>query len=288
MRTVVDQLAADAAQIKQGLSELLIRHSRIAPREDSEYVVVISPHGNGIWQELSVEGRRAQAAVKERYDHYADLVRVLVRGLTDDSVAEFEQADREVRSFIEQSHSTWCDTPAEAMGKATEALDAIQNLLKRLHSGDGETIVVPDTNALLAAPHLDRWQFPEVDRFVVVLVPTILGELDELKVTHRNEDVRERAKALISRIKEFFRRGDARAGIPIVKDKITFRTVATEPRVADSLPWLDAGNNDDRFLASIIELMRLNVRSRVGIVSEDINLLNKAMNARIPVLEPPA
>ncbi|GJQ29970.1 MAG: hypothetical protein HBSAPP03_18540 [Phycisphaerae bacterium] len=287
MTTVVQQLAADVARIKRGLSELLTRHSRISPREESEYFIVISAHGNNEWHELSVEGRRVQAAVKADYDHYSALVLVLIRRLTTDTLQQYEAAESTLRAFIEQSHSTWCDTPAQALAKAVETLDSIQSLLERLHSAEGEAIVVPDTNALLAAPYLDRWQFAGLDHITVVLVPTILAELDELKISHRNPDVRDKAKAVIGRIKEFLRRGDSHSGVPIMTGKITLRTVATEPRMADSLPWFDAMNNDDRFLASVIEQMRLNVRSNVQIVTEDINLLNKATTARISVLEPP-
>jgi predicted ribonuclease YlaK len=57
--------------------------------------------------------------------------------------------------------------------------------------------------------------------------------------------------------------------------------------MSESLPWLDAANRDDRFLASAIEIMRQHPRSAVTIVTRDINLQSKAELASIPFVEPP-
>ncbi|MDM8006166.1 MAG: PIN domain-containing protein [Phycisphaerae bacterium] len=73
----------------------------------------------------------------------------------------------------------------------------------------------------------------------------------------------------------------------MISDRITARSVPAEPKVSETLPWLDPSNNDDRFLASVIEVIRENVRSVVVIVTGDINLQNKARFARIPFCEPP-
>lgn len=54
------------------------------------------------------------------------------------------------------------------------------------------------------------------------------------------------------------------------------------------LPWLDPTNNDDRFLASVVEIARENTRCVVAIVTGDINLQNKARFARMPFCEPPS
>ena len=58
--------------------------------------------------------------------------------------------------------------------------------------------------------------------------------------------------------------------------------------MANSLPWLQETNNDDRLLAYFLEIMRLHVRSTVILVTGDINLQNKAEYARLPFLEPPS
>ena len=55
----------------------------------------------------------------------------------------------------------------------------------------------------------------------------------------------------------------------------------------DSLPWLDANNDDDRIIASVVEMMRVRPRCEVVLVTRDINMQNKAEFARITFVEPP-
>jgi hypothetical protein len=62
--------------------------------------------------------------------------------------------------------------------------------------------------------------------------------------------------------------------------------IAAEPRMSDSLPWLDPGSPDDRLLASVIEVMRLNPRASVIVVTRDINFQNKLEFARVPFVSP--
>jgi predicted ribonuclease YlaK len=160
--------------------------------------------------------------------------------------------------------------------------------LDRLYdSSGGEAIYVPDTNALLHNPNLESWAFSETSKFTVILLTTVLSELDLLKVSHRNEEIRKKAETFIRILKEYRRRGKLTTGVTIVKDKIKIQAIALEPNMKVSLPWLDPGNNDDRILAGVIEVMCDRPRSLVMAVSRDINFQNKAEFANIPFVEPP-
>jgi hypothetical protein len=57
--------------------------------------------------------------------------------------------------------------------------------------------------------------------------------------------------------------------------------------MAESLPWLDPSNRDDRFLASRFGIVRSHPRRAVTIVTRDINPQNKADFASLPFVEPP-
>jgi predicted ribonuclease YlaK len=124
-------------------------------------------------------------------------------------------------------------------------------------------------------------------KFTIVLTPTVLAELDELKANHRNEDVRTKAESLITRIKGYRNRGDLLTGAVLQKNVSQIRSVALEPNMSDSLPWLDAENKDDRFIASVIEVMRQHPHSPVVLITRDINMQNKASFASLPFDEPP-
>lgn len=281
-------LGQDAARLKRDI-EALMGHSGLYQEQEleSDHILVFSTDGSHFWTDLPVEARQLQTKIMDEYRQYRDLVRALIRGLTPDGVESFEQADDLVVQHVEQQRATWCETVSEACKRTLGAIDEIQGLLDRLYSSERDALVIPDTNALILGAPLERWSFDWCGPFTVVFTPTVLGELDKLKIAHRNSDVRSKAERLTRQIKEYGRRGDLRAGVPIVSGRIAARSIAVEPKMDESLPWLDATNNDDRILASMIEIIRRNVRSIVVLVTADTNLWNKAQHARLPVCEPP-
>lgn len=180
------------------------------------------------------------------------------------------------------------ETTSEVFADVAAALDKQIALPGNLYQPvEGFAIYVPDTNALLANLSLETWRFPDSPKFTIVLTPTVLAELDQLKVNHRVEQVRAKAEGLITRIKGYRARGRLTDGVPLVSKVSTLLALAYEPNVAETLPWLDPANNDDRILASFVEVMRRFTRSPVLLVTRDVNLQNKAEFARLPFVEPP-
>ena len=174
------------------------------------------------------------------------------------------------------------------MERAVGAIDTNVGLLEHLPGvSEEEVILVPDTNALIYNPSIEAWEFQGFARFCIILTPTVISELDQLKVTHRNPEVRSKAEKLIRQIKEYRRRGNLLEGVALRRGVRELRTIAAEPLLSESLPWLQAENMDDRLIASVIEIMRAHPRSEVHLVSRDLNAQNKAEYARILYLEPP-
>ena len=63
-------------------------------------------------------------------------------------------------------------------------------------------ILIPDTNPLLGTADPTDYRGVSTNKaFEFILLPTVLAELDELKMLHRNPDVRDKAQNIISRIK---------------------------------------------------------------------------------------
>ena len=288
MRTVTDNLQEMVEGIQKLLDDLLLNHSSIYKwNKPGGPIGIISVHGDYAYQELGEAGWQIQSKALEEYRRFYALLNVLLKDQPKDSLELLSNSDTVLMRTIEQQH-TWCKNTQEALDKAVEALQAQLDLLKHLYdSSSGEAAYVPDTNALLYNPALETWTFQETPRFTLILVPAVLSELDALKINHRNETVRRKAEKLIRQIKEYRRRGNLTEGVPVIKDKIDIVGIATEPSMETSLLWLDPENNDDRFLAAVIEVMRSRPRSPVIIVSRDINLQNKAEFARIPFVEPP-
>lgn len=288
MNTLKDNLSEMARDIQVLLVELLMRHSTICDRDlNSGSAVVLTVHGDKTYKKLGVEGQRIQSRVLDAYKHFCALIKILLQDQTRSTIDEFSKLDEIVMNTIEQ-RVTWCVNVRDALNKAVEAIQNQLGLLDTLSDeSKGLPVYVPDTNALLYNPALEKWEFPEAPRFVITLLPTILSELDSLKVNHRNDAVKQKAEKLIRQIKEYRRRGNLNQGVSLVTGKIELSTIATEPNFANTLPWLDKTNNDDRFLAAVMEVMKKRIDSPVLIVSLDINLQNKAGFAAIPYVEPP-
>ena len=124
-----------------------------------------------------------------------------------------------------------------------------------------------------------------VRRFRCVLLPTVLKEIDLHKTDERRSSRREKAERFARQVGEYRRRGPLLQGATLAAG-ITVMTLPVEPKMSDSLPWLDPTNLDDRLLASVIEVMRLNPHASVVVVTRDVNFQNKLEFARVPFVSP--
>ena len=271
-------------------SELLTKYSGTRPinTPDKQYVF-ISPSGDHRWSDLSPEGKQIQARLLPEIDHFSELVSTITQDLPSTDQKELNRVLKKIRGSIEQNSYTHWKNAQEAVEGFKELIDKIISTLSDFFSTtSASTLVVPDTNALMAKPDIERWSFTDVEHFTLILVPTVLAELDYQKVNHRNAEVREKASKIIRKIKEYRRRGSLHQGVEIVTGSISLRSVATEPEMSKTLSWFDSGNADDRFLATVLEVMRKHPNDKVIIVTADINMQNKAEMAAIPFSEVPS
>ena len=167
---------------------------------------------------------------------------------------------------------------AAKLEKILDVLEAVGNHL---------TIIIPDTNSLLVEPDPVNYRGIAGTRSLVfVLLPTVLGELDRLKIEHRNPDVRDKAKRTITRIKGWRQQGSLPAGVTVDK---TIKVIArhNEPDMSKTLSWLDPDVQDDRIIPSVLEIEAEQPAAQVILVTDDINLQNKAEAAVVEFAETP-
>ena len=286
---------------KSTASRLRIRFSNVAGKL-AELVKTLSvrrlnQEGGGIvfigpdlyFGERSADQKAVQLALKREYDVISELLKLLVSGGPEELVNGFEQADSQFRNWLDLDR-TWSVTtnPAENAKKALAVAEPIGRILDVLDAASkNDILVVPDVNSLLA--DADPVKYRDVagqDRFVFMLLPTVLGELDKLKIEHRNIDVREKARKIIDRIKGWRNQGALTDGVTVDKS-ITVKAASREPDMKNSLSWLDPSNNDDRIIASVLSIQVEFPAAQVTLVSADINLLNKADAAMIETAELP-
>lgn len=287
MQTVTDNIRNAGANLLHGIASLLGDNARLRDiNETSSAVVFVGPHY--AFDDLPIEKKRFQSRLGEDHKHFISVVRALLRAQPDSVRNTVDQLEKTVREIIEQTHCVWYSTTDEAMTAAKKAIDELLDAISCLHDpAEGSVVLVPDTNALIHSPAFQAWTFDGLPKFEILLVPTLLSELDTLKNEHRNPDVRQKAQDVIRQIKEYRRRGSLNDGVVVVTNRIRLRASAVEPQVQEVLPWLSTASPDDRMLASCVEAMRAHPRSSVALVTGDINLQNKAEFALVPFIEPP-
>lgn len=286
METFIEQLSIESQQLRRLLQKLILEHSSIEDRfKSSSFVgISLSPFG---WKELDLEGKQLQSRLFKQYQHFLARVSILLIGQPKKILDDYQNCKSILDPIVEQE-PTWINNTQEALSESVSALEKLIELLNQIYgSSNDRIIIVPDTNALLTAPCLVDWAVPDVSKFEVVLLPTVLSELDALKINHKNERVRDKAGSIIRQIKGFRARGRLSDSVTLKANLSTLRAIAVEPNFDHTFPWLDRENNDDRLLASFIEVLRLHPHSCVMLVTADINMQNKAEYAGIPYIEPP-
>jgi hypothetical protein len=284
--TMIAQLSQRADEMVELLRELLLTHSSLADvnRPDSGVVFVGASYA---WAPLEAEARRLQSRLLNELEWYAPLVEALVRVAPERARKEVAEANETVREAVDQSAMSWFTTPEEAFGGARDGIEKQKEHLASLYDPtNGDPMYVVDASAAMWNPDFDDWVFEDARTFVLLITPTLLAELDKLKIAPR-EEVRGKAEAVVNRVNEYGRRGAGRAAVTLRRDRSSVRMIAVEPNFSQTLPWLDPSVQDDRLIASTLEIIRQHPQSPVTIVTRDGNMQNKARHAAIPFVEPP-
>jgi rRNA maturation endonuclease Nob1 len=288
------QLARDLDEIAALMMELLdcSKIQNIDPNRGQSEVFFVGAATWG-WQKSDDIQTRLQMQGLERYGDWFASFSLLFQHPTRDVRERIETADRSLRKWFErgQNDTTVPRTIDEAKDQARAWFGTFRRLLEIQCAGDDgnlSIIAVPDTNALIDNPDLASYEAVlGQESYRVRLVPTVLGELDELKRGGRTETLREAASRAGRMLKGLRDRGDVRVGAPVTKQVSAAFDVA-EPRFENVPDWLDPGIPDDRLLASALLIQSSEPSSVVVIVTSDLNLQTKAAALRLPYVEPPS
>src|SRR5690606_3664276 len=121
---------------------------------------------------------------------------------------------------IEQNNQVWHHSIEKVISEISAEMAKQRKLIDALFTPvESKYILVPDTNALLLNPNLDKWEFTDITQFEIVMMPSVLSELDHLKLFGRNELVRNGANKMVNQLKEYKRRGRLSEGVALVKGK---------------------------------------------------------------------
>jgi hypothetical protein len=244
---------------------------------------------------LNPPQQAAQMKVKRKYETFSEIVGVLLRAAPETLLSQWKEADERFRTAWIELGTNYALTPDRSRNEASLRKDAgaLEQILSVFEGvGEGEVLLVADTNSLVDQP--DPVMYRTIagrGDFRFILLPPVLGELDELKIAHKNPDVREGAKRAITRIKgwrdQARRAGGTLNDGAVVDGTITIQSLHVEPDVKGSLSWLDATVADDRIIAAVLAVAAEHPAARVVLVTGDVNLQNKADAAMLETADTP-
>lgn len=289
MKTYVENLLEKLQEINSLVHELLdnstIKHFFNDP--NSGFVFIAPPN---YWDNPTQKEQQLQLKIRPKYNRWIESFGIVTDNLSEPTKQKLKETDQFIQNWVNKHGEDWSvpGTTQEAKGKFDEEIKVYYDTLEMLGTaGQKDTVVVPDTNSIVSFPDpVDYKSIALSSTFIFVLVPTVLSELDELKVKSNNQEFKNKVKSSINRIKGYRTQGSLLDGVK-VHGTITVKMVATEPNFKNSLSWLDNGNNDDRIIASSLEILREFPSSQVVIATSDINLQNKCEMANLPFGEIP-
>lgn len=293
MTSAVERLLRQLAAIVEGMDALLDAstidwESNRAARFARETRVLVPGMPDGVWGPLDDRQRQLQRRLLEQWRPWQEAVSLLFSEDTKARRREIAAASKLVEQWLERSGDAFSLPPtiAEAKGVFRRKAAPLSAALKSLQV-DGAVVAIPDTNVIIRTP--DIVQYGAVlgtERFLVLLVPGVLRELDAHKVNHRNPDVRAKAQKFSTRIKGWRSQGDLTSGVKVQGD-IYVKVDGREPNFEKTLSWLQPDVDDDRILASILEVQRRAPSDRVVLLTGDNVMLAKADAARIATADTP-
>lgn len=234
-----------------------------------------------VWGSKDIAG---QLKLKEHYLRFFEHFKFLFKDINKTDAQKIDKLHTEMLHTIDQTKAY--GTIDMTKVRFRTILATYKDYLNQLAAAnDYYVILVPDTNALIQHPDAASYRgLVGVNEFQFVILPTVLSELDKLKVAHRDAQFRDKVKAIIRRLKGLRTQGDILSGVT-VDNSIKVKMIASEPDFSQTLSWLDSENSDDRIIASALEIQKKHPSSLVAIVTGDINLQNKAQMANFAFLD---
>ncbi|HZD60741.1 MAG TPA: PIN domain-containing protein, partial [Anaerolineae bacterium] len=141
-------------------------------------------------------------------------------------------------------------------------------------------VYVLDTNVLLYNPRA-IYAFPDAD---VVIPDIVLGELDKVKTSRADRELRYRSRQISRILFELSANGKLTDGIPFGKNS-TVRVMSFDPSRGTPGSF-GSKNSDDRILSIVYQLKQESNGRPVAIVTNDLNMLLKAQTLDIKVEHP--
>jgi hypothetical protein len=276
------------AKARQDLDSLIDVSSLTKTVEnDPNSGVVFIPLHPWRWLPLEAASRPVLGRAKRSLEVWLEAGNLTLATAGPEHLEQFNEASETLRRYIDRSEKASGPPSGDidsARARAHELLHEQLQILDALPAAHeaGQTLVVPDTNALLTDPAIEDWQLG-TEACTVVIVPQVQSELDEKKVGG-NDQIKTRAASLIRRFREYGRRGDTFEGVPLAESRF-LREIPVQAGNESAPNWLDVTHRDDRILVSALSLAAQHLTARLVVVTRDRNMQNKARMLQLPAVD---
>ena len=283
----LDNLKNELGQINDLMNSLL-SVSMIERRVDDPYSSNDWTTPTYFWGTPSDDEILIMHQLKKKNAAWFESFEALNSNAPDSLINKIREIKRFIINWIEKSSGDWSVPRNIDLAKQLfrERLNTMSGFLDFYQSGQKSfPIIVPDTGSIIRHPDPAHYiRLINKEHFTFILLPTVLSELDNLKLNASNQDLAERTGSSLVKLKSLRDLGDILEGVK-VNSTISVKMIATEPDFKKTLSWLDPSNNDDRIIAGLLEIQWANPTDKVILVSSDINLQNKASLALLPYLD---
>jgi hypothetical protein len=224
-----------------------------------------------------------QLKAREKFLKFTQNFELLLRKANPSTLKNIKEADKRILNLINQDHApSSVDSGKKAF---REEIKSHKDFLNVFVEKENKVYIIPDTNSIIQFPDPKSYEgVSMIEEFYFIILPTVINELDYQKTFHKNQIYKKKVNSVITRLKGYRKQGDLLEGVTVYKT-ITIRMIATEPNFDKSLKWLDPKVNDDRIIASALEIQVENPSDLVIFVTADINLQNKAQLANLTVFD---
>lgn len=231
----------------------------------------------------SKKDEKNQIKAREIFSKFNQNLDLLLPKANPSTQKELQKTKKSIMNLIDQVHAP---SSIESGKKIIRSdLQKYKDFLYLFVEDEVKTCIVPDTNCIVQFPDPSSYQIIcGSKKFEFIILPTVLSELENQKSYHKNQVYKKKVKSVITRLKGFRNQGDVLNGI-IVNKTITVKMIATEPDFDQTLSWLKANINDDRIIASTLELQVQYPSNQIILITADLNLQNKAQLANLTVFD---
>ncbi|MBP2636957.1 MAG: putative ATPase related to phosphate starvation-inducible protein PhoH [Firmicutes bacterium] len=280
MQAIIQHIHTEVSKIKtllNGLKEYsdLIRwnHSRIK----------ISGLGDYQWDKLNAAGRDIQEQLLKAYNRLSEQIGFLATRLPSEQQRALEAASAKIVAVITQTGNSFSMDKEELFDNAVRALDLQLQIVSAAYEIlDSQCLIIPDIAALVANPEIEEWKFEGIESFKLLLLPTIVNELDEN--TTNTMQVKNKIK---NKILEYAKQGNIAVGVNINGNNV-IKFAGNIKEIKETLPELDVHNQLDQLLAAYFEFVRTNPHSQVLLITNNPALQERARVAKVSYLTAPA